>query len=64
MSGGEHEGGDLCADEEGWGEQAHGQDQDERAQQSLPHNIQVSQQQSVIDSFQPILFLWTQWPLF
>ena len=41
LSGGEHEGGDLCADEERGGEQAHRQDQDERPQQSLPHNIQV-----------------------
>ena len=41
MSGGEHEGGDLCADEERGGEQAHRQDEDERPQQSLPHNIQV-----------------------
>ena len=39
LSGGEHEGGDLRLDEEGGGEQAHGQDQDERAQQPLPHHI-------------------------
>ena len=41
LPGGQYQGGDFRADEKRGGEQTHGENQDERAQQSVPHNIQV-----------------------